>query len=75
MPSLETSFFDRLSTRYAGGISVSGIALTFTGYAQVRFWLACQPRIGLLATRKRVSWIKETQLVRFFIHFYLIRYI
>ena len=34
MPSLETSFFDRLSTRYAGGISVSGIALTFTGYAQ-----------------------------------------
>ena len=40
MPSLETSFFDRLSTRYAGGISVSGIALTFTGYAQVRFLLA-----------------------------------
>ena len=29
----------------AGGISVSGIALTFTGNAQVRFLLACQPRI------------------------------
>ena len=29
-----------------------------TGHAQVRLLLACQPRIGLFATRKRVPWIK-----------------
>ena len=29
-----------------------------TGHAQVRLLLACQPRIGLIATRKRVPWIK-----------------
>ena len=32
-----------------GGISVSGIALNVTGYAQVRFVLACQPCKGLQA--------------------------
>ena len=66
-PALPTAAIN--TPRKAGGISVSGIALSFTGYAQVRFWLACQPRIGLLATRKRVSWIKDTQLLHFLIYF------
>ena len=39
-----------------------------TGNAQVRFLLACQPRIGLLATRKRVSGIVKTYLITFSIH-------
>ena len=34
-----------------------------TSGAQVRFLLACQPRAGLLATRERVPWIEETELV------------
>ena len=38
-----------------GGISVSGKALKLQATHKVRFLLACQPRIGLLATRKRAS--------------------
>ena len=51
--------------RKAGGISVSGKALKLQATHKVRFLLACQPRIGLLATRKRVSGIVKTYLVTF----------
>ena len=49
----------------SGGISVSGKALKLQATHKVRFLLACQPRIGLLATRKRVSGIVKTYLVTF----------
>ena len=48
-----------------GDISVSGKALKLQATHKVRFLLACQPRIGLLATRKRVSGIVKTYLVTF----------
>lgn len=39
-----------------------------TGDAEVRFELACQPRIGLLATRKRVARIAYTKLIAFSVY-------
>ena len=39
----------------SGGYFSFGHSPNITGDAQVRFELACQPRIGLLATRKRVA--------------------
>ena len=52
----------------SGGYFRFGHSPNTTGNAQVRFLLACQPRIGLLATRKRVSGIVKTYLVTFSIH-------
>ena len=39
----------------SGGYFSFGHSPNITGDAQVRFELACQPRIELLATRKRVA--------------------
>lgn len=52
----------------SGGYFRFGHSPNTTGNAQVRFLLACQPRIGLLATRKRVSGIVKTYLITFSIH-------
>ena len=49
----------------SGGYFSFGQSPNTTGYAQVRRLLACQPRMGLLATRKRVSGIVKTDLVTF----------
>ena len=44
---------------HSGWFFFFGHSPNTTGNAQVRLFLACQPRMGLLATRKRVSWVKE----------------
>ena len=41
----------------------------------MRLLLACQPRVGLLATRERVPWVKQCQLITFLILLQLVSYI
>ena len=43
---------------HSGWFFIFGHSPNITSHAQVRSLLACQPRTGLLATRKRVSRIK-----------------
>ena len=42
----------------SGWFFIFGHSPNITSHAQVRLLLACQPRAGLLATRKRVSRIE-----------------
>ena len=41
----------------------------------MRYLLTCQSCILLLATRKRVSWIKQTHLITFSVRFQLVLYV
>ena len=43
---------------HSGWFFLFGHSPNIIGSAQVCILLACQPRISLLATRKRVSWVK-----------------
>ena len=51
--------YDRINIHPPSGwFFIFGHSPNITSHAQVRLLLACQPRAGLLATRKRVSRIE-----------------
>ena len=60
--------FSKKACTQAGGISVSGKALILQATHKCVFELACQPRMGLLATRKRVARIVYAYLITFSIY-------
>ena len=60
---------------HSGWFFFFGHSPNTTSHAQVRLLLACQPRVGLLATRERVSRVKQCQLVTLLILLQLVGYI